>query len=251
MARIAILHTSDLHNRLNSSLSARIREIKKVEGSCLLFDSGDAIGSGNIYWTPGGEETFEYMNSIPYDAMCAGNREFHIWSYGMNEKLCRAEFPVLSANLRPKGKVVVPVRQYTFFDRDGIRIGVFGLSVQNVKKGFSFSYFISNYYHEDPIIAAKEIVCQMIDKCDVLIALTHIGIDKDKELAQEVDGIDLILGGHSHTATSDPLCINNTVIIHHSYHGRFIGKTEILYENGITCINDEMIPLLAEMIEDD
>ncbi len=104
--------------------------MKAANPGALMLDSGDAIWSGNIYWRPGGEPVLELMNAVPYDALCMGNREFHFLGAGATSKTSRAQFPILSANLRAaKGRRKTAALPYVIFEREGVRVAVVGLSV--------------------------------------------------------------------------------------------------------------------------
>jgi 2',3'-cyclic-nucleotide 2'-phosphodiesterase (5'-nucleotidase family) len=221
MSDLTILHTNDLHGKL----SKRAMEIIKPScGGCLLLDSGDAISSGNIYYRPGGEPVLAQMSDLGYDAMAMGNREFHFLSYGLKSKIKLAYFPVLSANIRSKNSEISQLVQPSITKEiNGLRIVIFGLTVPMITK----RTVISPYWFEDPITAVQEIISQLRDKADILIALTHIGLQKDMELASAVPGIDLIIGGHSHKILRDPVIVGRTAIVQAGYWGRFLGKAEI------------------------
>lgn len=242
MARLTIFHTSDMHNKLTADYAARLRDLKAANPGSLMLDSGDAIWSGNVYWRLGGEPVLDLMNSVPYDALCMGNREFHFWGIGADSKTSRADFPVLSANIRAvrDGKSV-PASAYVTFEREGLRVIVMGLSVPRVTEKMLMKT-VSDYYFVDPIEAAAELVPKLRPECDVLIALTHIGIRADRELAEKVDGIDLILGGHTHLLTEER--VNETRIVHHGFYVHYAGRVDLEIESGrVVSVHNELIPI--------
>lgn len=261
MASLTIFHTSDIHNKLTSNLASILRNLKENNPDCLMLDSGDAIWAGNIIWRPGGEPVFDLMNSVPYDAMCMGNREFHFRTLGLCAKTSRSRFPVLSANLRnTKGAPFDLAKSLTQssaanesrgnrmssaveFNIRGVRIIVFGLTVPCITEQMLVKR-ISSYYFEQPIIAAAEIVPKLRSQCDLLIALTHIGMKADRELASTVRGIDLILGGHTHIATSEPEWVSGTCILHHGCYAHYVGRVDIDWEPGMFNLKNELIPLV-------
>ena len=243
MAHITIFHTSDMHNKLTPEHAKRLHDLKKANPGSLMFDSGDAIWSGNIYWRPGGEPILDLMNSVPYDAMCIGNREYHFLGIGIDSKTSKADFPILSANLRAKNDDNgLPAQPYISLEREGIRIAVMGLSVPCVTERMLVKK-ISDYYFEQPIKAAAEIVPKLRREHDLVIALTHIGIKQDRELAEKALGIDLILGGHTHTITNEPERVGNTYLLHHGFYAHYVGKVNIELNSGQIELTDELIPL--------
>lgn len=243
MAKITVFHTSDMHNKLNEDYVRRLHELKASVPGSLMFDSGDAIWAGNAYWRPGGEPVFDLMNSVPYDALCVGNREFHFMQAGMKAKTARADFPCLSANLRPaRPGTRLPAKPYAIFEREGMRIGVMGLTVPCITERMLVKK-ISDYYFVQPADAAPDVIAELRRDCDLVIALTHIGIKQDRELAEKVSGIDLILGGHTHTITAEPERVGDTWILHHGFYVHYVGKVEIDVDPAGVSVKNELIPL--------
>lgn len=242
MARITIFHTSDMHNKLTAGLASRLHNLKSDVPGSIMLDSGDAIWAGNIYWRPGGEPALDLMNSVPYDALTMGNREFHFMGIGVDSKTSRAGFPVMSANIRSSKagrKVTIP--SHTIIERSGIRIAVFGLSVPCITEKMLVKK-VSDYYFVPPIDAATEIVPNLCKDADIVIALTHIGIKPDRELAENVPGIDVILGGHTHVLAEEQ--VDRTWIFHHGFYAHFVGRVDIDFDSGhITSVSNELIPL--------
>ncbi len=228
-----IYHTNDLHNRLNPAQAERLRGLKLSTPNCLLLDCGDAIWSGNIYFRPDGEPILKLMNHAGYDAMTMGNREFHFSSTGLKKKTGWAAFPVLSANIRPKDRAALPTVSYLQFNIGGRSVVVFGLTVPMITERM-LSRRVSSYLFDDPIETASNLVPQLRSSADILIALTHIGINRDRKLAECVRGIDLIIGGHSHTALERPEFVGKTAIVQAGAFARYAGKTEIGEDGRIT-----------------
>ena len=96
-----LLHTNDFHNHLTDAQADYLRQMRTAVGTRgLLLDAGDAVASGNITYKPSGEAVLKTMNTIGYDAMTVGNREFHFSRPGFHCKVGLAHFPVLCANMR-------------------------------------------------------------------------------------------------------------------------------------------------------
>lgn len=242
-SQVTVFHTSDLHNKLSGHLADGLRQLKSETPGSLMLDSGDAIWAGNIFWRPGGEPILDLMNSVPYDAMCLGNREFHFLAKGLAAKTAKARFPILSANLRLSSlDSEPPVKPWVILNTPEARVGVIGLSVPCITEDMPVRKLASHYF-EKPIEAAARVVPQVRRDCDVLIALTHIGIARDRELAEKVPGIDVILGGHTHTVTGEPEVVGQTHILHHGAFGHYVGKVEIRLEGKRMSVTNELIPL--------
>lgn len=243
MPSITILHTNDLHNKLTAEKADKIRSMKLDSTNALLFDCGDAVWSGNIYFRPGGEPVLELMNKAGYDAMVMGNREFHFLQTGLRCKIGWARFPVLSANIRPtKPGVDLPVNPYVTYDIQGTRVIVFGLTVPMITERM-LSRHVSSYVFDNPMDAAAELVPDLRARADLLIALTHIGIQNDRELAERVPGIDLIIGGHTHTILEHPEMVGRTAIVQAGWFAHYIGRTIVDVDHGDIRVRGELVSL--------
>ncbi len=238
MPDITILYTGDLHGKLNPNAAERIKAEKAACDNCLLLDAGDAVSSGNIYWRPGGEPILATMSEIGYDMMALGNREFHFLQYGFKSKISLARFPVLSANLKCNdGKLASMTIPSVTLNLAGLRVAVFGLTVPMITSKMLVR-FISPYCFECPVKTAAEIVPVLRESANIVIALTHVGVEIDKEIASRIKGIDLIVGGHTHIASTEPIIVGNTKIFHSGWWGQYLGKVELrMKRNGIEVSN--------------
>jgi 2',3'-cyclic-nucleotide 2'-phosphodiesterase (5'-nucleotidase family) len=242
MARITVFHTSDMHNKLNAELALRLHELKSAVPGSIMLDSGDAIWSGNIYWRPDGEPVLDLMNSVPYDALAMGNREFHFMGIGVDSKTSRAGFPILSANIRStRANRSARITSHIIVESSGVRIAIFGLSVPCVTEQMLVRR-VSDYYFIPPIDAAADIVPMLRKDTDIVIALTHIGIKPDRVMAESVPGIDIILGGHTHALAEER--VGRTWILHHGFYAHQVGRIDVDFNSGhITGVSNELIPL--------
>lgn len=240
MARVVVFHTSDFHDKLTAPIAERLRELKSSIPGSLALDSGDALRAGNIFWLPS-EPILDLMNSVPYDAMCMGNREFHLLRAGLVAKTSGAKFPILSANLRAKAEAPIPVVPSVMLERAGIRIGLIGLTIPCITEKMMVKR-LADYYFENPIRTAQALVPELRSQCDLLIALTHLPAGVDADLAAKAPGIDLILAGHSHTI-ADPERIGATTILRHGARAHHVGKVTIDVEDSQVTVSDELIPL--------
>ena len=242
MSTITILHTNDLHGKLTTQAEEIITSERESTQSSLLLDSGDAISSGNIYFNPFGESILKRMSDLKYDAMAMGNREFHFLTKGLELKLRLAEFPVLCANIAGDSvyQYVSSCVQLTIGE---VRVIIFGLTVPMITEKMTARKFSPFVFH-DPITTAMKLVPTLRPECDLLIALTHIGLKNDCLLAESVEGIDIISGGHSHSNLDEPLHINRTYILQAGWWGHFLGKAEFeLCDGGVQLVSSQHIDL--------
>jgi 2',3'-cyclic-nucleotide 2'-phosphodiesterase (5'-nucleotidase family) len=178
----------------------------------LLLDAGDAIKAGNLGLSPSGEPILATMSDLGYHAMTMGNRETHPLLAAVKGKIGKARFPVLSANQVPNKEVFLPTQSFCLLDIGGIRIGVFGVTIPMVTAR-SKDKILWDTLFEDPIETAQKTVETLRPQCDLLVALTHIGFTRDKELLENVQGIDILIGGHSHTRLDEPIYVGDVPIV--------------------------------------
>ena len=240
-----ILHTNDMHNSLTAKKSAFIKDLRNhFAPNVLLFDAGDAVGAGNL-GARGAEPVLSMMADCGYDAMAMGNRESHPTRTALTKKLKDAAVPVLSANLRPRREQKIPpiVTEYIIVDYiDGVPpIAILGLA-PSITPPDTFWAKVTDYIYDDPIKTGSGLSKKLKEEGYYVIALTHIGKDKDIELLNASPNIDLIIGGHSHLLIDPPLKINNSYIAATSSHAKEIGHLTINFGDEIT-VQNEVIPL--------
>lgn len=243
--QLAIIHTNDHHGSILSKdgqggLAERATYVKSVRAThqnLLVLDAGDINTGGAISNMFDAEPDIVAYNLIGYDAMTLGNHEFDGTTEKLLEQIELAEFPWLSANIiKPNGKpLAIP---YIIQDYEGFRVGVLGLTTlrtlrsPSVDKSFTF---------EDEIQVAQKYVEILETKefADVIILLGHLGDFKEGEehitsveLAESVEGIDLIIDAHSHSKFEEPLYVKGTPIVTANEWGKFMGEGILSIVNG-------------------
>ena len=231
--KLTILHTNDMHSRIEpfpdnggqwaglggmARRAALIKEIRSREANVLLLDSGDIFQGTPYFNFFGGELEYKLMSQMQYDASTLGNHDFDNGLEGLQRQLPHATFPFVIANYDfSKTPLAGRFAPYKVFEKQGIRIGVFGLGIELAglvaDKNFGQTVYL------DPVAKAKEVAAQLrgAEKCDLVICLSHLGYKfdgapnkiHDRQLAAEVSGIDLILGGHTHTFMNAPESITS------------------------------------------
>lgn len=258
-ARLVILHTNDMHSRIEpfpdnaaqwagmggmARRAALVQQIRQQEPHVLLLDSGD-IWQGTPYFNFfQGELEYKLMSQMAYDASTLGNHDFDNGLEGLQKQLPHAGFSFLVANYDFTDTILAGRFQpYKVFEKAGHRIGVFGLGIEMAGLVADKNFGATKYL--DPVATAKETVAKLRgpEKCDLVICLSHLGykyesakID-DRKLAAQVAGIDLILGGHTHTFLDAPEPIagpggHRTLINQVGWSGINLGRLDYTFERG-------------------
>ena len=218
---VSFLHTNDLHGKLTPERAARLATLR--DENDLYFDSGDAILAGNLAYPLKAETVWPLLDELRCTASVPGNRESHPLPAAFRAKLAGVAHPLLCGNLRLKdGTHPYPGALETA--ANGIRIGVAAAMVEMVTPKMRTA--VASAYLWDPALPTlKSLGEELRPGVDLLIALTHIGHRRDRELA-ESGLFDVILGGHSHTVLSEPERVGKTWICQGGSHGRFVGAYE-------------------------
>jgi 5'-nucleotidase len=216
---IRILHTNDLHGAM---VEWRARSLGPIRDKCdLYFDSGDCIKAGNLAIPIRPDPVWQFLTDLRCTASVPGNRESHLLAPAFDAKLAASGHPVLCCNLFDKsGNRVLPPSAN--FEVHGVRIGVLGAMVPMVTERMA-AKSVSHFIWSAPIPEAAQVAKQLRDTCDLVVALTHIGLKQDQLLAEASPDIDLILGGHSHSVLDSPARVRKTWICQGGSHGKYFG----------------------------
>ena len=259
-AELVILHTNDMHARIQSTddsgksiglaeMSAAVKEVKSKNPATLWLDAGDTLHGMSIITITKGENLVPILNAAGLDAMTAGNHDFNYGSAQLEKLAKKLKFPVLDANVIRKSDGKIVFKPYKIFKLNGIKVGVFGLSTPETAFKTNPNN-VKTIEFQNPVEVSKEMIKQLRPQCDVLIALMHMGVDASSEftserIARETKGIDLIVDGHSHTALADGIRIGDTLIVQTGCYEHFLGRATIEVEN------HKIISKKAELLDAD
>jgi 5'-nucleotidase / UDP-sugar diphosphatase len=271
--KLTVLHTNDHHGRFwkngdgEAGLAARktlideVRaEVKAAGGHTLLLDGGDVNTGIPESDTQDAEPDFKGMKLIGYDAMALGNHEFDKPLPILAKQMQWAGFPMISANIYKDGQRLY--KPFEMFDRGGLKIAVLGLTTDDTRK-MTDPANTGMLEFRKPADEAAKLVPELRSKAHVVIAATHMGhytngdrgvnAPGDVEMARQVSGIDLIVGGHS----QNPVCMleqigaasrrndayvpgtacapdrqNGTWIVQAHEWGKYVGRADFEYTGG-------------------
>lgn len=229
---LEVLHTNDTHScimPLNPNLAdtavagrggflrrvAMIKEERAKNPNLLLIDSGDFSQGSPFYTMFKGDVEIGLMNLMGYDAVTIGNHEFDFGLENMARIFKMAKFPVVCANYDFTGTCVEGlVKPYVIIKRNGLKIGLFGLSPQ--LEGLVDLSKCKGVTYLDPIEVGNRVAAELKHdkKCDVVICVSHLGWLRpdemgDQKLLASSKDIDLVLGGHSHSYFKALRYVNN------------------------------------------
>ena len=257
---ITILHTNDTHSQIDplpendrnagkggvARRATLVKRIRKENPNTLLVDAGDAFQGTPYFNFYKGEVEYKSMSAIGYNAGTLGNHEFDNGVDALAAALKFATFDLVSSNYDVKGTALeAHVKRYVVKTVGGIRIGLFGLGISPVALITPANF--KGVTYRDPIETAKEMVktLRVTERCGLVVAMSHLGFYKnprprdvgDGQVASQVDGIDFIASGHTHTFMEEPErvtqpCGQETLVFQVGRSGINVGRVDFTFRSG-------------------
>jgi 5'-nucleotidase len=271
--KFTILHSNDMHGDFFAEqasgggpltgglplLSGYLNKVRAEEENVIYCISGDMLQGSIIDSDFKGVSTIEIMNYLAPDIVGLGNHEV---DYGVPHLLFLekiANFPIVNANIYIKPFNKRMMRPHYVMEKAGFEILFTGILTEKALDSIKLDELIGTFVdiHE----AADEVgrICNAYknDDIDLTIILTHIGFDSDKDLAEHLDpswGVDMIIGGHSHTLLEQPEMVNGALVVQAGTGTNQIGRFDIEVDDDTNSIVNwtwQLIPLEAGIAEPD
>ncbi|MFO3664990.1 bifunctional UDP-sugar hydrolase/5'-nucleotidase [Anaerococcus sp. ENR0831] len=240
---ISIVHVNDTHGRIeenekNGELGfAKLKtyfDNRNSNNNALLLNAGDVVHGTTFATISRGESVIDVMNQMGFDAMTAGNHDFNYGYQRLVELNNRANFPIFAANVTNQdGNNIIDSN--SIIDVDGVKVGIFGLATEETKTKSSPANTEGLTFANSIETAQNEVNNLRNQGAQIIICLSHLGEDKESKetstmIAENVEGIDLIIDGHSHTELQNGRYVGNTLIAQAKAHGYFIGDVTLLLD---------------------
>lgn len=264
--KLVLLHSNDMHGDFLaeqvdenlvggvSMLSGYVDKVRKEEPNTLYCIAGDMFRGSVIDSEFKGLSTIEIMNALAPDVVTLGNHET---DYGVAHLLflekC-AKFPIINANLFIRTNQARLFKPYVILEIDGMKILFIGILTEEVLSQTKNDGLVGSFVGINE--AAEEVgrICNAYNATDIdfTVLLTHIGFEEDKRLAAMLDpawGVDVIIGGHSHTFITEPAKVNDILIVQAGTGTDQIGRFDILVDTYKNCVSEykwEAVPINDE-----
>ena len=257
LRKLTILHTNDVHSHIDpfpltdktypgmggyARRQSYIESVMSEGNDTLVFECGDMFQGTPYFNFYKGKLEIELMNKMHIDAVTIGNHEFDNGLSVLCDRMEEAQFPFINSNYDfAMQRARDLVKPYKIFHKAGIKVGVFGLGVKI--DGLITAANSQGTIYNDPIRVAQQMSDILRSEgCELVVALTHIGYDMGREVddlkvAASTTGIDMILGGHSHTFLPTPMYVKNpsgrSVLVNQvGYAGVNVGRIDVIVNDG-------------------
>jgi 2',3'-cyclic-nucleotide 2'-phosphodiesterase (5'-nucleotidase family) len=265
--QITLLYTNDIHAHFLPAPALRdkpplggfvaldyyVRQQRGLAPNSLLLDAGDLM-TGNLicdmdYKGAEGGILIEMMNMIGYDGRVFGNHDCDKQIGNLRRMNELANFPTICANFKDSLGRDFTHEQYHIYNINGVRVGVIGITYHPMA-GMANPASLMGFNSLDPIETANNIIPQIDSLTDIIILLTHVGIENDRELARNTKGADVIIGGHSHTRLDTAEVINGVLIVQAGSYARYLGKLDLsVAGDSIVTHKDTLIALTVKDLQ--
>ncbi len=268
---LTLLYTNDIHSHVEpfiyrgfederkvggfANITSYVNGVENEVGSDILFvDAGDYFTGPSISTLTEGEAVIDIMNTMNYDVVTIGNHEFDYGWENMQDQLEKAEFEIVQGNIFEEATdELVWGNPYTIVNKNGINIGIIGLHGE-----FAFYDTVAASAREGLVAKDEEeylqkYIDELEGKVDLVVLLVHEGVpakqsslssvdverslQKDIELAQSVDGLDILITGHAHVGTPEPIVAGDTIIVSTFALGAQVGRLDL----EIDTTNDDIV----------
>mgnify|MGYP006300133481 CR=1 FL=1 len=233
-------------------LAALIESIRASEpGRVLAFDCGDTIHGTYAAVTSEGQALVPILNAVGFEGMTAH------WEFAYGPKRLKAivdqlDYPMLAINCYDEASGEPVFDPYRVVEAAGLRIGVIGIAATIVDKVMPSSFSEGVYFTlGDEELPGYIATLRAQEKVDLVVLISHLGFPQEMKLASEVDGIDILLSGHTHNRIYRPAVVNDTIVIQSGCHGSFLGRLDLDIEDGKVVDFRHNLIIVDEDIEPD
>lgn len=228
-----------------------INAIRSDRPDALLLDGGDTWHGSYTTHHTNGQDMVNVMNALKPDAMTS-HWEFTLGIDRVTEIVDTLDFPFLGANIFDNEWEEPAYEPYKMFERGGVKIAVIGQAFPYMpiaNPGWMFPS-LSFGIREDRM---AEVIAEVKTKgAELVVLLSHNGFDVDRKLAARVDGIDVILTGHTHDALPEPVLVNKTMLIASGSNGKFVTRLDLDVRDGqVMAFAHKLIPIFSDVITSD
>ncbi len=235
---LTILHTNDWHGSMPKTLAGQTTYVNSVRAetpNVILLNGGDVFSRGPYHYRFYGALEFAVMNEQRTDALVLGNNEFKATGDAsalkhLKSRLKESRFSVLAANVTgmDDGKYLAGTVPFTVIERGGLRIAIIG--VTDGKPGSTLDGTTLRF--SDPEKRVLAVYREAAPLSDIVIVLSHCGLEADKRIARSIPNLAAIVGAHSHTRLKEPCVVDGVPIVQAGSSGNSVGRLDLRLERG-------------------
>lgn len=214
----------------------------------LAFDCGDTLLGTYVAAKTGGRALIPILNYLDFDAMTA-HWEFALGPVQFHSLARELKYPVLAINCYEKETGSLAFPPFTLLEKNDLLIGVIGIASNIVDKVMPASFSEGLRFTLGRMELPEYVRQLRQERADLIIVLSHLGFPQDVKLAEEANGVDIWLSGHTHNRLRNPVYVNGTPLIQSGCHGSFLGRIEIEIEKGkVRLLNHRLLDVSEDVM---
>lgn len=236
-----------------ATLKGYINKFNNENKNVATVHAGDEFQGTPICSITEGMSQIRLLNLIQPDVFTLGNHEFDYGLAALKKAISHAQFPVISANIFDTEQGKPFIEPYFIKQYGNLKIGYIGLMTPYLKS-LSLPEHIRGLKLIEPEKAARQYINEIRNNVDLIVIVSHMGVDQDSTLASNVPGIDIIIGGHLHATLFDPMVVNNVIICQAGSQGKYLGHLEFEFDKRkqkIVRFHSQLIPTLVDQVRPD
>lgn len=240
--KISIFHTNDIHSQVSNlaKVGYIVNQEREVNNNCLLVDSGDMITGDFQFELNKGEIEKFYNNYIKYDVVTIGNHDFDNGLEFLKDYMDGIDAPYVISTIEDTEGLIGYYHKSYIKEIDGLKVGFLGFTLPYLKRILinypSFKVTDADMY--------QKLIDDLKPDCDIIVALSHMGLERDIDLANNTTGIDVIVSAHTHTRLEQGQVVNGVLIAQTGCFNTDLGQIDLEIDNKeIISKTSKLIPL--------
>jgi len=234
----------------NANFAGYLDSLRALNPKTIVVCAGDEFTGDPLSSLTQGKAQIEILNIEKPDLLELGNHEFDYGVDNLKKDLEVAYFPIICANLIDKEKKKPLMRPYAIINSGKLRVAFIGLITESLQKMLKEGGRLQVVDAESSLTYYMN---ELNDKSDIQVLVSHMGVQKDESIAKKVRGLELIIGGHSHTTIFKPIRIGNTLICQAGSNGKYIGKLDLFLDSKgkVLSFQNKLVETFVDQVQPD
>jgi 2',3'-cyclic-nucleotide 2'-phosphodiesterase (5'-nucleotidase family) len=269
---LRIVHLNDIHGNIEPQVEKSIapqgqvgglaymgsvvKAIKMEDPESLLINAGDVVQGSFESEVAHGKPILDVMNYLHFDAVELGNHDFAQGRKALYELIDGIEAPILGANIidAKTSSPIEGVESSILRDVRGVKVGIIGVDTPKIPEYVRPEEIAGMTFPKPEEIVKKQIGELKKKGADLIVVTSHLGLKEDRELAEKVPGIDVIVGGHTHSTLPEGERVGDTIIVQAGCNNQYVGDLKLSIDPSskkIIAFTSRLIPIITDTITPD
>ncbi|MHC9543257.1 MAG: bifunctional UDP-sugar hydrolase/5'-nucleotidase [Vulcanimicrobiota bacterium] len=269
---IHLLHLNDIHGNIEPQIekgitnesavgglafmASTVKQLRAESPASILLNAGDIAQGSFESELSQGKPIMDVINYLGFDAVELGNHDFAMGRAALQTMIGHITAPILGANIQSiaTSKTIDGVQPSLIKEVSGVKVGIIGVDTPKVPEYVRPEELVGMKFPEPEKVVKEQIELLKRNGADIIVVLSHLGLAEDRDLAKKVEGIDVIVGGHTHTALPEGEKVNNTIIAQAGCNNQYVGDLTLTIDTATKKIKthrNRLVLVRADKIKPD